>query len=158
MSLFLTQKRGSIRFSLHKVLFQAAMVMVAAAAAPAAKAAGRIEAGTLVSTSHGTYRGVQYARYEAMFAGTTPNNRPYRVPCQIITPLHPGTGSGLLLFDWLVPSTIVTAVGQEQADARYTLTDAFLFGARISYATVRCNSAGIGQRSPITDPSRPWSA
>jgi hypothetical protein len=92
-----------------------------------------------------------------MFAGVTSNNRPYRVPCQIIAPSNPEQGSGLLLFDWLVPSTIITAVGQEQADARYTLTDKFLFDRGVSYATVRCNPAGIGRRSPVSDPSRPWS-
>src|SRR5262249_9078538 len=27
----------------------------------------------------------------------------------------------------------------------------------ISYATVRCNPEGIGKRSPVYDPSRPWS-
>lgn len=92
-----------------------------------------------------------------MFDGVTSNGRPYRVPCQIIAPLNPGEGNGLLLFDWLVPSTIPTAVGQEQADARYTLTDDFLFGLGVSYATVRCDPAGIGRRSPISDASRPWS-
>jgi hypothetical protein len=79
------------------------------------------------------------------------------VPCQIIAPTDPSLGNGTLLFDWLVPSTIPTAVGQEQADARYTLTDDFLFGSRLSYATVRSDPAGIGRRSPISDPSRPWS-
>src|SRR5438093_1099391 len=51
----------------------------------------------------------------------------------------------------------VPAVGQGQSYARYTMTDAFLFGAGISYATVRCDPAGIGKRSPFSDPSRPWS-
>src|SRR6185436_3944502 len=92
-----------------------------------------------------------------MFEGITSNNRPYRVPCQIIAPLHPDDGSGLLLFDWLVVSTVFTAVGQEQADARYTMKDDFLFGLGLSYATVRCDPACIGKRSPISDPTRPWS-
>jgi hypothetical protein len=37
------------------------------------------------------------------------------------------------------------------------MTDDFLFGRGISYATVRCAAAGIGKRSPISDPTRPWS-
>jgi hypothetical protein len=140
-----------------RTLVLTAAVMTTTAAASPARAGGRIDANTLIAIPHGTFSGVQYARNEAMFEGITPNGRPYRVPCQIIAPLHPGDGSGLLLFDYLVRSTIVTAVGQEQADARYTLTDAFLFGAGISYATVRCDPAGIGKRSPISDPTRPWS-
>ena len=119
--------------------------------------AGRIDPTTWVSTPHGVFAGIPYTRYEAMFEGVTPNHRPYRVPCQIIAPSNPAQGSGLLLFDWLVPSTIPTAVGQEQADARYTLTDAFLFGRGIRYATVRCDLEGIGRSSSVVDPSRPWS-
>ena len=38
-------------------------------------------------------------RYEAMFDGVSSNKRSYRVPCQIIAPLHPKKGRGLLLFD-----------------------------------------------------------
>jgi hypothetical protein len=119
--------------------------------------AGRIDAGTWVTTPHGTFGGVPYTRHEAMFDGVTSNQREFRVPCQIIAPTVGGQGSGLLLFDWLVASTIPTAVGQEQADARYTLTDAFLFGRGVAYATVRCDAAGIGRRSPVADPFRPWS-
>ncbi len=106
---------------------------------------------------HGTFNGVEFARYEAMFEGVTSNQRPYRVPCRIITPVHPGDGSGLLLFDWLVRTTIFTVVGQDQADARYTMLDEFLFGTGASYATVRCDPAGIGKRSTSIDASRPWS-
>ncbi len=120
-------------------------------------AAGSIDAATLVTTAHGTFNGIACARHEAMFQGVTPNNRPYRVPCQIIAPVNPADGNGLLLFDWLVASTIVTAVGQEQADARYTMTDEFLFGMGASYATVRCDQSCIGLQSPISDPFRPWS-
>jgi len=118
---------------------------------------GRIDALTLVAAPLGTFGGVPYVRYEAMFDGVTSNNRAFRVPCQMIAPLQPAQGSGLLLFDWLVPSTIPTAVGQEQADARYTMTDAFLFGRGIAYATVRSSLEAIGTSSPISDPSRPWS-
>lgn len=128
-----------------------------AAAVSPADAAGHIDPSTLVATPQGTYAGVQYIRYEAMFDGATSNGRRYRVPCQIVAPRNPSNGSGLLLFDWLVPSTITTAVGQEQADARYALTDDFLFGLGIRYATVRCQRGAIGTRSPISDPSRPWS-
>src|SRR6185295_14539836 len=146
--------------SLRSFLMCAAAVLGVAGLAPHSNADGRIDATTLVSASQGTYRGVQYRRYEAMFAGTTSNGRPYRVPCQIIAPENgggAGHGSGLLLFDWLVPSTIPTSLGQEQADARYTLTDDFLFGMGVTYATVRCNQEGIGRRSPIADAVRPWS-
>ena len=119
--------------------------------------AGQIDPCTWVSTSQGTFCGTPYTRYEAMFEGVTSNNRAFRVPCQIIAPTNPAQGSGLFLFDWLVPSTIPTAVGQEQADARYTMTDEFLFGQGLAYATVRCDIAGIGMRSPISNFARPWS-
>lgn len=118
---------------------------------------GAIDASTLVSAPFGIYGGVAYTRYEAMFSGITSNNRPFRVPCQIIAPTIPGTGTGTLLFDWLVRSTLTTAVGQEQADARYTMSDAFLFGLGLCYATVRCDPTCIGHRSPVPDPTRPWS-
>ena len=118
---------------------------------------GNIDPTTWVSTSHGSFGGVAYTRHEAMFEGVTANQRPFRVPCQIIAPANPAQGAGLLLFDWLVPSTIPTAVGQEQADARYTLTDEFLFGQGVAYTTVRCDLAGIGRQSPVISPSRPWS-
>jgi hypothetical protein len=122
-----------------------------------ASATGRIDGNTLIQVSHGQFKGVRYTRYEAMFEGVSSNGRAYRVPCQIIAPAAPAQGSGMLLFDWLVPSTIVTAVGQEQADARYTLTDDFIFGSGLSYATVRSAPEGLGRRSPISDFSRPWS-
>lgn len=143
--------------SIRTVLISATVALVASALASPSVAAGRIDASTLVSASHGTYRGVQYLRYEAMFEGVGSKGRPYRVPCQIITPRHSDEGRGLLLFDWLVRSTVFTAVGQEQADARYTLTDDFLFGLGLCYATVRCDPAGIGKESPLCDPTRPWS-
>ena len=121
-----------MRSSLRRTLILAAATMIAAAAPSPCSAAGHVDGGTLVSTPHGTFSGVQYTRYEAMFAGVTSNGRPYRVPCQIVAPTHPAEGSGLLLFDWLVRSTIVTAVAQEQADARYTMGDDFLFGLGLS--------------------------
>ena len=92
-----------------------------------------------------------------MFSGLTSNGRTYRVPCQVIAPSVPAQGSKLLLFDWLVRSTLTTAVGQEQADARYIMKDDFLFGLGLSYATVRCDPTCIGASSPISDPTRPWS-
>jgi hypothetical protein len=137
--------------------FHAVAAMLATTVTLPCSAAGSIDANTLVSAPHGTFSGVKFVRHEAMFAGVTSAQRPYRVPCQIIAPSDPRQGAGLLLFDWLVPSTIFTLVGQEQADARYTLTDEFLFGRGVSYATVRCSRAGIGKRSPVSDPTRPWS-
>ena len=118
---------------------------------------GQIDSTSLVATPLGSYGGVAYTQYGAMFDGVTSNNRPFRVPCQIVAPTNPVQGSGILLFDWLVPSTIPTIVGQEQADARYTLGDEFLFGRGIAYATVRCDPAGLGKRSAESDPTRPWS-
>ena len=144
-------------FSFHRTLTYAAVVMVTTAIASSSRAAGQIDPSTLVATPHDTFNGVQYIRYEAMFEGVSSQKRPYRVPCQIIAPRHPSDGSGLLLFDWLVRSTAFTAVGQEQADARYTMTDEFLFGLGLSYATVRCDPACIGKESPFADPTRPWS-
>jgi hypothetical protein len=138
-------------------LLQATLLLVAAAVASPCSAAGRIDASTVIAIPHRLFSGVKYTRYEAMFDGVTSNGRPYRVPCQIIAPTDPLAGRGLLLFDWLVASTIPTAVGQEQADARYTLTDKFLFGLGVSYATVRCDPEALGTRSPDSNPTRPWS-
>ncbi len=144
--------------SVHRTVLACAAAAIAVAGhSSSADAAGHIVAGTLVSTPQGTYNGVPYLRYEAMFEGSTSNGRPYLVPCQFIAPQNPTAGSPTLLFDWLVATTIVTVVGQEQADARYTLTDEFLFGLGFRYATVRCDPAGIGKRSPVADPARPWS-
>jgi hypothetical protein len=109
-------------------LIRAAIVLITFDVASPSSAAGLIDAGTVIAVPHGTFSGVHYTRYEAMFAGVTPDNRPYRVPCQIIAPANPQQGAGLLLFDWLVESTIVTAVGQEQADTRYFLTDELQLG------------------------------
>jgi hypothetical protein len=143
--------------SVSKLSLRAAVMLITTLVASPCSGAGRIDANTLISVPQGTYSGVKFTRYEAMFSGVTTNNRPYRVPCQIITPESTGEGSGLLLFDWLVPSTIVTAVGQEQADARYIMSDEFLFGTGLSYATVRCTAEALGTRSPVSDPTRPWS-
>ena len=140
-----------------KTLIHAAVAAIATAVASPCSAAGHIDASTVIAIPHGTFSGVQYIRYEAMFDGVTSSARPYRVPCQFITPLDPQAGRRMLLFDWLVPSLINTVVGQEQADARYTLTDDFLFGRGVSYATVRCDRDGIGTRSPVINPTRPWS-
>ncbi len=154
-----TQNNNNMKrhIPITKILIQAAVAIIATAVASPSNAAGQIDASTVVEIPHGTFNGVQFTRYEAIFDGISSKGRPYRVPCQIIAPVDPQAGRGLLLFDWLVPSTIPTAVGQEQADARYTLTDAFLFGRGVSYATVRCNPDGLGARSPVSNPSRPWS-
>ena len=143
--------------SVSRNFVYAAVVMIGTAIASPCRAQGSFDAATLVAIPHGTFAGVGYMRYEAMFAGVSSNGRPYRVPCQIIAPLDPQAGSGLLLFDWLVQSTIPTVVGQEQADARYIMTDEFIFGRGMSYATVRCDPAAIGTVSPVSDPTRPWS-
>jgi Alpha/beta hydrolase domain len=143
--------------STRNILVLTTLVIVATVVTPTSRAAGHIDSSTVVMTPQGVFNGVQYERYEAMFEGVTSNNRLYRVPCQIIAPVLHGQSSGLLLFDWLVPSTIPTAVGQEQADARYTMTDDFLFGLGHSYATVRCDATAIGKRSSTSSPSRPWS-
>lgn len=143
--------------SLQGIRCCAALFTAAIAVISSASAAGRIDSGTLVQVPHGNFNGVQYTRYEAMFEGTTSNKRAYRVPCQIVAPANPAQGSGTLLFDWLVQSTLTTAVGQEQADARYIMKDDFLFGLGLSYATVRCDPTCIGASSPISDPTRPWS-
>src|SRR4051812_11630901 len=95
--------------SFHRTLMLTAVVMAATAVASPARAAGRIDANTVVAIPHGKFSGVQYTRYEAMFEGVSSNGRPYRVPCQIIAPLRPRDGSGLLLFDWLARPTIATA-------------------------------------------------
>ena len=152
-----TSNIASMCTSFRRIFTLAALVSASVLVSTPAWAAGHIDASTLVSAPLGTFGGVSYVRYEAMFTGMTSNIRPYRVPCQIIAPTNPNQGSGLLLFDWLVSSTIITAVGQEQADARYIMKDEFLFGQGLSYATVRCDPTAIGTSSPYFDPTRPWS-
>jgi hypothetical protein len=80
-----------------------------------------------------------------MFQGVASSGNGYRVPCQIIAPAVPENGSGLLLFDWLNRTTIFTPFGREMPIGRFGLTDDFLFGMGASYATVRCDPAGIGK-------------
>jgi hypothetical protein len=60
--------------------------MVTTTVASPSMAAGHIAASTMITIPHGTFRGVQYTQYEAMFEGVTPNHHPYRVPCQIVAP------------------------------------------------------------------------
>jgi hypothetical protein len=149
--------QSSTSMLFRRILGLTAAILATTAVVSPVHASGHIDASTVVSAPHGPFNGVQYRRYEAMFEGVTSNNRPYRVPCQIIAPENPSEGSGLLLFDWLVVSTAHTIVGQEQADARYTMTDEFLFGLGLSYATVRCDPFSIGKSSPYADRTRPWS-
>jgi hypothetical protein len=104
-------------------------------------------ADTLTATPLGTFGGVAYTSYEAMFQGTASRNHPYRVPCQIIAPQSPGQVGRPLLFDWLNPTLIPTAVGRDFGLGRYSMTDAFLLCLGIVYATVRSDKEGIG---------RPW--
>ena len=63
------------RFFSHRplALVYAAAVMVTAAVAPPSRAAGNIDANTVIAIPHGTFGGVPYKRYEAMFAGVTSN-------------------------------------------------------------------------------------
>src|SRR5262245_28239037 len=73
--------RRTSMYSLSRgVLILAAVVLATTAAASPARASGQIDASTLRTIRHGTYSGVPYARYEAMFEGVTSNKRPYRVP------------------------------------------------------------------------------
>ncbi len=104
--------------------------MITTAFASPSSADGQIDAITLIAVPHGTYCEVEYTRYEAMFDGVSSVGQPYRVPCQIIAPLDPQDGRGLFLFDWLVPSTIPTAVGQEQAQVELHHCDSLASVAR----------------------------
>src|SRR5262245_43094743 len=92
--------RSGMCLTFCKTLNYAAVLMLLAAIPSASNAEGHIDANTVIVIPHGSFQGVQYMRYEAMFEGVTPNNRPYRVPCQIIAPQNPNQGRGLLLFDW----------------------------------------------------------
>src|SRR5262249_5357183 len=89
------------------------------------------------------FSGVKYVRYEAMFEGVASGHHPYRVPCQIIAPLEPEDGSGLVLFDW-INTTGVSLGGSEIPLARYMITDDFLFGVGAAYGTVRCDPMALG--------------
>ena len=84
--------KSRFRKLLRTILIHTAAVAVIAAIAAPAKAAGRIDSDTLVVAPHGTFNGVKYTRYEAMFEGKSSNGRAYRVPCQIIAPQRPGDG------------------------------------------------------------------
>src|SRR5262249_48685343 len=94
---------------------------------PPARADGRIDPDTVIAIPHGTFGGVKYVRYEAMFEGVASGHHPYRVPCQIIAPLEPEDNRGLVLFDW-INTTGVSLGGSEIPLARYMITDDFLFG------------------------------
>lgn len=63
--------------------------------------------------------------------GVTSHNRSYRVPCQLIVPTNFNGGRRLLLSNWPLKSTFVTAVSQGQADARYVMTDELLSGQQV---------------------------
>jgi hypothetical protein len=133
----------------YRMAIVAATLITFAAVALPAQAAGAIDGKTVIVIPHGTFGGVKYVRYEAMFQGVSSAKRPYRVPCQIIAPAAPENGSGLCLFDWLNATAIFTAIGQEWPIARVAMTDDFLFGyLGASYGTVRGDPAGIG---------KPWS-
>ena len=75
-----------------KTLLHAAVAVMATAGASPSNAAGHIDPSTVIAVPHGTFSGVQFTRYEAMFDGVSSQGRPYRVPCQIITPLNPRAG------------------------------------------------------------------
>ena len=100
---------------------------------------------TLVSRPLGTFNGIAYTNYEAMFQGTASQNHPYRVPCQVIAPTTPAQGTGLLLFDWLNTAVIATAIGRDFGLGRYSMTDEFLFGQGLVYATVRSDPVALGK-------------
>jgi hypothetical protein len=122
-----------------------------------AHGAGRIDPDTLVVTPHGTFNRVPYARYDALFEGVSSARRPYRVPCEIVAPLGPEDGSGLLLFDW--PNrTAILVIGQDFPFGRYILTDDFLFGRGGSFATVRCDPVANGSLGPTAGWTRPPSS
>lgn len=136
-----------------KLLCSPLAVLAAAAlgaSAQTARAAGRIDPDTVVAVPHGVFNGVPYARYDAMFEGTSSHHRKYRVPCELVAPARPADGSGLVLFEW--PNrTAVPIIGQEFPFGRYILTDDFLFGRGASFATVRCDPIAIG--APWSDGS-----
>jgi hypothetical protein len=100
--------------------------------------------GTLVATPLGTFGGIAYTNYEAMFQGTASQNHPYRVPCQIVAPTQPGQAGRLLLFDWLNSSLIATAIGRDFGLGRYSMTDDFLFSQGLVYAAVRSDPVALG--------------
>jgi hypothetical protein len=99
---------------------------------------------TLVATPLGTFGGIAYTNYEAMFQGTASQNHPYRVPCQIVAPTQTAQSSGLLLFDWLNTAVIATAIGRDFGLGRYSMTDDFLFRQGLVYAAVRSDPVALG--------------
>jgi hypothetical protein len=106
---------------------------------------GSLIAETLVTTPLGTFGGIAYSNYEAMFQGTASQNHPYRVPCQIVAPTQPAQSSRLLLFDWLNTAVIATAIGRDFGLGRYVMTDDFLFGQGLVYAAVRSDPVALGK-------------
>ncbi|HJZ54550.1 MAG TPA: hypothetical protein VKE74_06305, partial [Gemmataceae bacterium] len=128
----------------HRFLLAVAATVAAFAVQTSpAHAAGAIDPRTVIAIPHGTFGGVKYVRYEAMFAGVTSDRHRYRVPCQIIAPQRPEDGCGLVVFDYL-NTTAVEVGGTEAPLARYMMTDDFLFGGAASYATVRCDAITVG--------------
>lgn len=133
-----------IRFGfVHSLAVFTATAVALAASSQTACAFGRIDPDTLIAIPHGTFNGVPYARYEAMFEGVSSKRGPYRVPCELIVPLFPEDNSGLVLFDW-INRTSVFVLGQDLPFGRYMLTDDFLFGGGASFATVRCDPVALG--------------
>jgi hypothetical protein len=115
-----------------------------------AEAAGRLDADTLIRRDLGRFGGIDYVEFQAMFEGLTSNRHAYRTPCQIIAPASTAQGSGLLFFDW--PNIGGFAVLQRDLIVyRLALTDEFLFGQGLVYATVRVNPTAVG--SPWMDGS-----
>src|SRR5262249_6632136 len=128
---------------LHQIVIVVTGLAAFAITAPPAFAAGRFDSDSVIVIAHGTFGGVKYVRYEAMFQGLTSDRHPYRVPCQIIAPAMLEDGRGLVLFDWLNTTTVEVG-GKEVPFARYMMTDDFLFDAGAAYATVRCDAVAIG--------------
>src|SRR5688572_1160442 len=84
--------QASARHVLRLVLPLAALHLAGQAPAQS-NPQGRIDPSTWVHAPLDTFGGVPYARHEAMFEGVTANQRPFRVPCQIIAPVNPAQGS-----------------------------------------------------------------
>ena len=56
-----------MRLSFRQILIHAVVVMITTAVASPSRAAGQIDASTVIAIPLGTFNGVRYKQYEAMF-------------------------------------------------------------------------------------------
>ena len=119
-----------------------ATVLTAFVLSPGVAAAqGGIDVESVVSSSHGTFNGIDYVKYEGRFVGTTAGD--YSVPFEIIAPADPAKGNEILIME---PFHVMGGAGGRKA----YLTPEFLFDRGFS-------CAGIGWHPDTVNPFEGYS-